>query len=258
MGVTHHAMRLWAGPHADRPRIFAIRPLGSQALRALQDGAPYRGRGAAPDRGRIGQPRGGFPVAGRRPRILLNPSCQYGNRILGPDGEEWYNEGIEMYRLALRVRRHLVADGRCDVALTRHGETAPSLLADEMAMARGSGADVLLAIHSNAPGASNPEGRGQITFYRDDDPRSRFLAEAVHEPLLAATREIYPQVLDRGVATHPKRLTALWDPGMTSTLIEVLYHTHPLERPLLRDPSFQDRAGRALAAGLLHYLLPAG
>lgn len=202
--------------------------------------------------------QGATGVAPYRPRILLNPSCQYGNRILGPEGEEWYNEGIEMYRLALRVHQHLAADGRCEVVMTRHGEKAPSLLANEMAMARGSGADVLLAIHSNAPGANNPEGRGQITFYRDDDPESQRLATAVHGALLAATREIYPQVLDRGVATHPKRLTALWDPGLTSTLIEVLYHTHPLERPLLRDPSFQDRAGRALAAGLLHYLLPAG
>ncbi len=197
-------------------------------------------------------------MATQRPRILLNPSCQYGNRILGPEGEEWYNEGIEMYRLALRVGHHLTADGRCEVAMTRQGEASPSLLADEMAMARASQADIMLAIHSNAPGPSNPEGRGQITFFRNDDAESKRLATAVHEALLAATREVYPQVLDRGVATHPKRLTALWDPGMTSTLVEVLYHTHPLERPLLRDPSFQDRAGKALAVGLLHYLLPVG
>lgn len=193
-------------------------------------------------------------MAARRYRVMLNPSCQYGNRILGPEGQQWYNEGINMYRQAMALRHHLQKYEDIEVLVTRDGEDAPSKLADEMAMTAEMGCDLMLAIHSNAPGPQHQLAGGQATFFRDGDAQSHALGTLVHERLLAATREVYPTLQDRGVMTHWKRLAALWSPGCTSALVEIMFHTNPLERPLLLDPSFQYRAGRAMAEALRAYI----
>ncbi len=194
-------------------------------------------------------------MAARPLSVMLNPSCQYGNRIVGPEGQLWYNEAVSMFRLALSVQYHLKRHEDITVCLSRPTEDAPSTLAEEMALARQTNCDLLLALHSNAPGPRHPATSGQITFYRDGDEGSLALAQKVHCHLLAATSDAYPSVMDHGVCTHWLRLAALWQSGCPSALVEVLFHTHPLERALLLDPSFQDRAGQALADGIWAFIV---
>ncbi|BCW99810.1 MAG: hypothetical protein KatS3mg024_2637 [Armatimonadota bacterium] len=202
----------------------------------------------------------------RRPRVMLNPSCQYGNRILDDEGRELYNEGKNLWLFAVEARKALDEDGRVEAFISRESQDAPSDLDSEAALTNRLACDCLVALHSDATADGTPGG-GTWTFYtgrthlsaeelanlpyRLED--SKRLAERVQGHVLQAIRSVYPEVQDRGVREHWHRLRMLHTPRCPSCLIEILFHTNPRERELLKQASFQSLVGQAVARAVLKY-----
>jgi len=207
----------------------------------------------------------------RRPRVILNPSNQYANRIRGEDGRELYNEGLNMWHYAVAARKYLKEDGRVEAFITRDTQSQVTTLRYEAMLANALRGDLLISLHSDATGNNTPGG-GTWTFYTGPThlseeelaslpyplEDSRRLASLVQAKVLEAIREVYPEVLDRGIREHWSRLYMIHQPRCPSCLIEVLFHTNPKERELLKDPAFQDRIGRAVAEAALEFLFPSG
>ncbi|MDH7602229.1 MAG: N-acetylmuramoyl-L-alanine amidase [Armatimonadota bacterium] len=186
-----------------------------------------------------------------RPRVMLNPSCQFGNVIRGPDGEELYNEGRTMFDIAVKVKEELVRDGRVDVFISRESREQSVSLHYETELTKSLNCDALVSLHSDATGDGTPGG-GTWTFYADEGEGKR-LAECVQMHLLEAIRSFYPEVQFRGIRTHWYRLWVLWESGCPASLTEILFHTNPREREMLKDPKLQEIMARAIARGILDY-----
>lgn len=203
------------------------------------------------------------------PRVMINPSCQYKNQIFDGAGNEVYNEGHNLWHFAVAVKKYLDADGRSEAFISRNSQTCESDLDSEANLTNQLGCACLVALHSDATPDGSPGG-GTWTFYKtekhlepeeiDNHPyplsESRRLADLVQTRTLTAVRAVYPQVKDKGVQEHWVRLRMLHKPQCPSCLIEILFHSHPTERELLKDSDFQDRIGKAIAAAILEYLFP--
>ena len=187
----------------------------------------------------------------RRPRVMLNPSCQFGNIIKGEDGELLYNEAHNMYEIALKVRDELTRDGRVDVFVSRESRDQHVALYQETGLTRSLNCDALVSLHSDATGTDDPGG-GTWTFYAEEGEGKR-LAECVQMPLLDALRSFYPEVEFRGIRTHWNRLRVLWESGCPASLTEVLFHSNPKEREMLKDSVLQRVMAQAIAKGILDY-----
>lgn len=186
-----------------------------------------------------------------RPRLMLNPSNQFGNRIYGENNEELYCEGMNMYLIAERVQKILQADGRIDVFMSRNTQTQHTTLGEEMQITRSLNCDLVYALHSDATGTSDP-GKGTWTFYKGEDGK-RF-ADLVQNELMSAMRTtFYPDAKDMGVRMHWYHLYVLHHGGCQGALTEFLFHTNPQEREMLKDPAKQDIMAQAVSRGILKY-----
>lgn len=186
-----------------------------------------------------------------RPRVMLNPSVQFGNVIYGENGEELYNEGRNMYDIAIKVRDELLKDGRLDVFMSRASKEEQTSLPYETSLARSLNCDAFVALHSDATGIEGNPGGGTWTFYANDE--SKRLGECVQMPLLEAIRSFYPEVKFRGVRTHWYRLWVLNNNYCPASLTETLFHSNPTEREMLKNPHYQDIMAKAIAKGILNY-----
>ncbi len=185
-----------------------------------------------------------------RPRLMLNPSNQFSNQILGDNKEELYNEGMNMYMIAEKVQKTLLADGRIDVFMTRNTQTQETSLEEEMQLTRAMDCDLVYALHSDATGTSDP-GKGTWTFYKGEDGKR--LADLVQSELMSAIRGFYPDAKDMGVREHWYHLYVLYHGGCQGALTEFLFHTNPQEREMLKDPAKQDIMAQAVSKGILRY-----
>ncbi|MCL4425636.1 MAG: N-acetylmuramoyl-L-alanine amidase [Firmicutes bacterium] len=189
---------------------------------------------------------------GKKIRVMINPSVQYGNVIRDEVGQEVYNEGENMFDIAWRVKEILDHDDRFEVYLSRDGRRAPSDLQREVDLANQLECQAFVSLHSDATGQPiDPTQGGSWTFYATEDERR--LAETIHYAGAISSRSVYPEVRDRGVKNHWKRLKVLWDTRCPASLTEILFHTNPHERTLLKDPSFQQLVAEGFAEGVRRY-----
>lgn len=185
-----------------------------------------------------------------RPRIMINPSNQFANRITGPNKEELYNEGMNMYAIGEKLIRCLQQDGRVDAFMSRNTQTQRTTLGQETDLSRALNCDILFALHSDATGTSDPGG-GTWTFYQGENGKR--LAKCIQDELMPAIRTFHPEVQDRGHREHWYRLWVIWEGGCQGALTEFLFHTNPKEREMLKDPKCQDIMAEACARGILNY-----
>ena len=182
---------------------------------------------------------------------MINPSNQFGNVMNDENGKEIYNEGMNMFLIAQRVQAYLQQDGRVDVFMTRNSQTQETTLREETALTRSLNCDMLFAMHSDAPGGTEPGG-GCWTFYWDDE--GKMLADSVNKHLIEAIQSFYPEILPKGVQHHWIRLWMIHESGCPAALTEFMFHSNPKEREFLKDPNCQDIMAQAVAKGILEYL----
>lgn len=185
-----------------------------------------------------------------KPKVMLNPSVQYLNTVKDSEGHEVYNEGEVMWDIANLTKAILDKDGRVETYLSRKSRSSESTLYKECDLAKMIGCDVFVALHSDS--SENESEGGTWSFYADDD--SHRLADAINARVLAAIQTIYPEVASKGVKEHWNRLFVLHNAGCPSELTEILFHSNPKERELLKRQAFQKLVANAVARGILDYL----
>lgn len=186
-----------------------------------------------------------------RPRVMINPSAQFGNVVLDDAGVEVYNEALVMYDHAVAVAEELGRDGRVDVFISRESRDDQVTLKQETELARSLNCDAFVALHSDATGKEDDPGGGTWSFYADDEGKR--LAECVQMPLIEAIRSFYPEVLFRGIRTHWSRLWVLHENNCPAALVEVMFHSNPKEREMLKDPALREVMAKAISRGILDY-----
>ncbi|MCC6485800.1 MAG: N-acetylmuramoyl-L-alanine amidase [Armatimonadetes bacterium] len=198
---------------------------------------------------------------------MINPSCQYANQIFDKAGGEIYNEGHNLWLFAEAVEKALRADGRTEPYISRESQTSASDLDSEAALTNALGCACLVALHSDATADGTPGG-GTWTFYTGEQHLSAEeleslpydlkdslrLAELVQRRTVQAIQPVYKDLLDRGVRQHWHRLRMLHAPQCPSCLIEILFHSNPVEREMLKDPALQTAVGSAIAGAILEFL----
>ena len=147
------------------------------------------------------------------PFLYLSPSTQEGNPYITGSGSEEY----WMNRLADELEPYLRANA---IAFTRNTPEMTAASSIRQANARG-GYDLYLALHSNASGSGESEGRqrGIIAFYYPTSGEGRRAAELFADDL----RAVYP-LPDRVVTRATTSLGEVRQPHCPAVLLEIGYH----------------------------------
>lgn len=132
------------------------------------------------------------------PLIVLDAGHgPFGNKHTTADG---FYEGTQNFKLA-RMLAELLRQKGFDVALTRERLEDDPSLEERGRLAGRLAADMFISIHSNAPGANNPNYsavRGSEVFYSVADPeRNAEIALMLNRAVVAAMGTI-----DRGIKTR--------------------------------------------------------
>jgi len=112
-------------------------------------------------------------------------------------------------------------------------------------LANSIGADYYVSIHTN--GFPDPSVCGTETYCCVGATTAKKLAKKIHSSVVSAL-----ETQDRGV--REKNYYVLVNTEMPAVLVEVAYHTCPSEEDKLKNPAFRQRAGIAIANGILSFL----
>jgi N-acetylmuramoyl-L-alanine amidase len=140
----------------------------------------------------------------------------------------------------------------CTVMMTRTtdirlGSTQRADLQARVAIAEKEKADRFLSIHCNS--FSDRNVRGIETFAYSPGGNGEKLARAIQAELIKATG-----LNDRKVKFSGSSMYVLKYTSMSAVLTETGFISNPDEEKLLRDPSFQSKAARAIALGVARHL----
>ena len=196
--------------------------------------------------------------------IAIDPGHGGSNR--GATGRGGVTEKDVALSVALALRDLLERQHGFRVVLTRERDRDVPL-DSRVAVANTARADVLISIHVNA--SPSPEASGSLVYHLTPQasgrppagsgvhfvpwnsaqapfvPASRSLAEAIAAELEALDIRV------RGTADAPVRV--LRGAEMAAVHVELGFVTSTNDLARLREPTFPDRAARALAAGILRY-----
>jgi len=186
------------------------------------------------------------------PTVVLDPG--HGGRDPGGLGPTGYIEKHGTLAIALACRDRLRSAG-VNVVMTRETDTdlAPKNqpyseildLKARVQLANSIGADYFISIHTN--GYPNPSVRGTETYCCVGATTAKRLAQKIHSSVVSALG-----TQDRGI--RERNFYVLVNTEMPAVLVEVAYHTCPSEEAKLKDPAFRQRAGIAIADGILSFL----
>lgn len=169
-------------------------------------------------------------------KIYLSPSNQTGNKFVVGNT----NEGAVWNDIAQRVQKKL-GDYDCEVLLCKASQT----LAARAAEAKAWGADVYIAMHSNAAGTANKGARGVEVYY---DPNkgaaTKKLAQAVLDDLSSLFKS-------RGLKQSTK-LIDCYKPTMPSIIGECGFHDNEADAKLILNN--KDTIAGLYCAALAKYL----
>lgn len=155
--------------------------------------------------------------------------------------------------ISLKARRLLEALG-ATVVMTRYGDYAPGsdwgypvddLLA-RVSVANSKGADLFVSVHINSY-PKDPGVSGVMGFYRKNSGQSYNLAEKIAR---AVNKSSDLKMID--IQEGPYYV--LNRTYMPAALIEIGFMTNRDDVNRLRQESFQDKAAKGIAAGILDYL----
>ena len=164
-------------------------------------------------------------------KVYISPSSQEDNRGVGNYG----TEEVRMNQIADVVEREL---RRVGITTLRNN---PSMNITQMVTASNNfGADVHLAIHSNAGG-----GTGAEAYYYTGSASSQKLAQAVYNNLAPMT-----PTGDRGVKATTQ-LYEVWATNAVATLVEIAFHDNATDASFIVNNI--QAIGIAIAKGVCSY-----
>ena len=203
-----------------------------------------------------------------RPLIVIDPG--HGGRDPGAIGVSGTPEKTVTLATALELRRSLEATGRYRIALTRSGDQSLSP-GDRLAFARKHRADLLIAIHADAPhdrsarGASVYVSSGNATMHlptsRGNSSRiARALSKPEPQPEAGSAFLQFSMIEqladDVRMATTPARTAHLYVLGsraMPSALLEMGFMSNRQDESLLRQSAHRRVIVRAIRDAIDDY-----
>lgn len=170
------------------------------------------------------------------PKIYLSPSNQTGNKFITGDT----SEGAVWYDIATRLQK-LLADYDCDVMLSKPSQTL-GVRADNAAAW---GADVYIAMHSNAAGVANKGAHGVEVYY---DPNKGTKTKQLAQDVLDQLKTLFTS---RGLKTSSK-LIDCYKPKMPSIIGECGFHDNKADALLILNN--KDKIAQLYCNALVKYL----
>ena len=169
-------------------------------------------------------------------KIYLSPSNQTGNKFITGNT----NEGAVWNDIAKRLKEKLsIYD--CEVKICTQSQTLAARAAD----AAGWGADVYIAMHSNAAGTANKGARGVEVYYdANKGAATKKLAQTVLDDLSTLFKS-------RGLKTSSK-LIDCYKPSMPSIIGECGFHDNEQDARLILNN--KDTIAGLYCAALAKYL----
>lgn len=185
-------------------------------------------------------------------RIIIDPG--HG----GPDSGAVGPSGLKEKDVNLAVTKRLAEylSPVAEVKLTRTDDRR--LGADEnadlqarVAIAEQFRADIFISIHCNS-GASTANGMEAFTTPGQGS------ADPIAEEIIRAWEKEFPGMkvrkdLTDGDSDKEAKFYVIRNTTMPAVLVELAFISNPAEEKLLRDPTWQDRAARAIAQGIANY-----
>ncbi len=178
-------------------------------------------------------------------RIVLDPG--HGGRdpgAVGPGGTKEKDVTLAVARLLAKY-----LDPIAEVKLTRSDDrhlwsNTNADLAERVRIAETWRASYFISLHCNAAAAG---ARGVETYAYKPGGEGERLARAIQKELVEATG--FP---DRGVKFA--NYYVLRKTSMPAVLVEMGFISNPAEEKLLKDPTWQEKAAKAIATGIANYL----
>jgi len=173
--------------------------------------------------------------------VVLDPG--HGGSDPGAESPGGFWEKDIDLQIALRCAERLRAQG-AEVHLTRTSDVTVGVY-DRPAIANVHGADIFISLHNNALNYGTKNGTE--TYYYPNHDRSPYLAQCLHESIVATLGRP-----DRGVRYG--NYAVLREARMPAALMEILYLSSPEEERLLLNPRIHDRIAEAVVSGIVRFL----
>lgn len=149
--------------------------------------------------------------------------------------------------LALAAKLH---DMGIDAVLTRENDWTQLSLEERVAIAEGMNADLFVSIHQNACEEKESSVEGVETWYCDENPNNRRLAQLVNMGAVDKTGAKERELVESD------ELYVLRETSMPSCLIETSFLSNKTERTSIIDPDYQDKMAEGIAEGIQLYFYP--
>ena len=169
-------------------------------------------------------------------KIYLSPSNQTGNKFITGDT----SEGAVWYDIAVRLQK-LLEQYNCQTMLSKPSQTL-GVRADN---AKAWGADVYIAMHSNAAGTANKGAHGVEVYY---DPNKGAKTKALAQAVLDELKTMFTS---RGLKTSTK-LIDCYKPAMPSIIGECGFHDNKADALLILNN--RDKIAQLYCNALVKYL----
>lgn len=169
-------------------------------------------------------------------KIYLSPSNQTANKFVTGDT----NEGAVWNDIAVRLKKLLEAYD-CEVKMAKPSQTL-GIRCDE---AKAWGADVYLAMHSNAAGTANKGAHGVEVYY---DPNKGARTKELAQDVLDELKTLFTS---RGLKTSTK-LIDCYKPAMPSCIGECGFHDNKADALLLLNN--KDKIAQLYCNALVKFL----
>lgn len=169
-------------------------------------------------------------------KIYLSPSNQTGNKFITGNT----TEGAVWNDIAKRLQTKL-ADYDCEVMLCKMSQTLAARAAEALAW----GADVYIAMHSNAAGTANKGARGVEVYY---DPNKGAKTKELAQDVLDQLKTLFTS---RGLKQSSK-LIDCYKPAMPSIIGECGFHDNEADAKLILNN--KDKIAHLYCNALVKYL----
>lgn len=169
-------------------------------------------------------------------KIYLSPSNQTGNKFIVGNT----SEGTVWLDIAKRLAK-LLTEYDCEVKVSLASET----LAVRAANAKAWGADVYIAMHSNAAGTANKGARGVEVYY---DPKKGAATKALAQAVLDQLKTMFTS---RGLKTS-STLIDCYKPAMPSIIGECGFHDNEQDAVLILEN--KEKIAQLYCNALVKYL----
>jgi N-acetylmuramoyl-L-alanine amidase len=173
-------------------------------------------------------------------RVTVDPG--HGGTDTGTIGQKGTREKDVTLAIATKLAAVMKANGM-SVQMTRMKDLE-ILLRPRVEMANHNDSDVFISIHANSFGSQHGV-EGIETYYFSDE--SYPLAKAVHRQLLLQLKQP-----DRGVRKN--NFYVVHHTQMPAALVEIGYLSNAHEEQLLTSAAYQDKAAKAIYAGIKDFL----